>query len=151
MQALLLAIQSALRSGLSDIRSGDIFITPHVNFVPPGVKAPAIGIKDGPGRVSELGGSMQETTLQVKLVIWVDFPAGEEMIIGKGTMKGVLDRTTEVHAVLGQNLLSIDGMISARPVAETESEMFSDGKGRGLDRKIITYEYEKEETLWGTS
>lgn len=150
MKTLLTTIQTRLRAQLTDIRDGDIFIAPHINFLPGGVKAPAIGIKDGAVTVVELGGAMQETHLRVHMVVWVGLPAGEDMIIGRTGQKGVLDRAADLHGALGQHLLGIDGMISAGPIDEAESELFGDGKGRSLIRKIITYAYEKEEPLWGT-
>lgn len=150
MKTLLLAIQTALRAGLTDIREADIFITPHVNYLPPGVKAPAIGIKDGVVRVFEHPGESQETRIQVSLAVWVEFFAGEESILGRTDRDGVLDICADVHGVLAGNTLGVPGVIWARPLSETESEMFGDGS-RGLTRKIITYEYEKEETLWGSN
>ena len=149
MKTLLLAIQAALRAEMAGVREADIYITPHENYIPPGVKAPAIGIKDGAVRVMEKAGMSQETRIQVSFVVWVEFFQGEESIIGRANQDGVLDICSDLHGVLAGDTLGVTGVIWARPVSETASEMFGDGS-RGLQRKIITYEYEREENLWGS-
>lgn len=147
MKTLLTAIKARLQTDLTYIRDGDIFITPNLNIVPAGSRPPCIGLKDGPIRRVELAGSMMGYIMSVKIAIFVQLLKPEAAIIGDAatSKKGVLEITDDVHESLDENLLSISGMQSAVAAPnEPESDYFGDEKD-GISRKILTYEYEKEE------
>lgn len=149
MKTLVQAIQTALRSGIDYIRDADIVIVPHINFLPNEVRLPAIGIKDGPVRRTELAGGMMRYAMQVKIAAWVQLMKEEAAIIGDIAgegRKGVLDTATDIHAILDENLLSISGMTKAVSAAnEPESEMILDAGKPVMQRKVLIYDYEKEE------
>ena len=147
MKALLTAIQTQLQTDLTYIRDSDIYVTPHINFIPPGVSLPCVGIKDGSVVRSELSGGMWEAKLKVRLVVYVQLAKPEATIIGDTatSKKGVLEIVDDIHASLDENLLGITGIIAAFSPSESESEMFGD-ENENLQRKITDYEYEKEET-----
>lgn len=146
MRALLNTIKQTLQSGLSDIRDVDIYITPDINYIPGSVRVPCIGIKDGSIRRTEIPCGMFEKTLHADIVIYVQILKDEAGIVGiEATgQKGILEIADDVHEILDENLLSIDGMIAAYSPFEEPLEMFGDKRNAVL-RKVITYEYVKEE------
>ena len=146
MKELLLAIQAQLRTDLTYVRSGDIYITPHLNYIPSHVRAPCIGIKDGGiTRREELFG-MWELTMAISIVVYVQLLKDEASIIGDAAadQKGVLDIIDDINASLDENLLDIDGMQAAYSPSEGASEMFGNEEA-GLQSKVINFEYIKEE------
>jgi hypothetical protein len=146
MKELLEKIQGQMRSDLSYIRPKNIYITPHVNFIPANVRPPCIGIKDGAITRTELPGEMWEVTMHVTLAVYVQLRKDEASIMGDQATanKGVLEIAEDIHESLDENLVGISGMQSAFSPSETESEMFGD-ETDALQRKLITYEYVKEE------
>ena len=143
MKTLLQAVKAELWTRMSGLRAIDIFITPHTNLIPAGTQFPAIGIKDGSIKRTELmGGDSLDKEMKVILIPYVKVYPGEKSIIGSGVFKGVLDVVGDIHEVLDDNLLGIEGMDAAFCGDENESEMFGNPED-GLQRKIITYTYEK--------
>jgi hypothetical protein len=148
MHELILAIQQQLRSSLTYIREANIYVAPHIGYIPDTVNPPCIGIKDGSISRVETMGEMLNVTLRVSLVVYVRLLKSGAGVMGDSSInqKGVLEIAQDIHAALDENLLSIDGMQAAMVVTpEPESELFGDEVNL-LQRKIITYEYEKEET-----
>lgn len=146
MKELIEKAKAALQDKLEYVRERDIIETPSINFVPPGVKPPCVCIKDGPIKTEELAGGMMRWTMQIKLVVYVlILKKGASLMGDAGTgKKGVLEMAADVHAILDENLLGISGMTKAATVKnEPESEYFGDEKD-GVQRKVLTYEYEKE-------
>lgn len=145
MKTILLAIQEKLRSDLSYIRDGDIYISPHENYIPGSVRPPCIGIKDGRIVRKELASGMMETTAQVILAIYVMLAKEEAGIVGDEAsgQKGILEIAADIHTALDENLLAISGMIEAFSPAESPATLF--GTGPYLEQKLITYEYVMEE------
>lgn len=144
MQALLLAVKAALQAGISEVRDGDVFITPSENFIPAGVKsALAIGVKDGPVTRRDLTCGLVEKTMQVRVAAFVRLQKPEAAVIGDNSTSslGVLAAINAIEALLTDNLLAISGMIFARPVQESASEMFVGEAGVAWQQKIITYNY----------
>ena len=148
MKALLTAIQTQLRTSLTYIRDSDIYITPHENYIPGQVRPPCVGIKDGVIDRRELAGGMMEYILNVAIVIMVQLSKDDANIVGDTAAgkKGVLQIADDVHAALDENLLNITGMQEAvSNPTEAGSELFGDEK-EALQRKVINYQYVKEET-----
>ncbi|MBA3009472.1 MAG: hypothetical protein KKF12_17630 [Proteobacteria bacterium] len=143
MKTLLENAQAAIREKLAYIRPVDVFITPHENFIPRGTQFPAIGIKDGNIKsVTLMGGDSSDQTLAVKYIPFVKMYSGEKSIMGDGSTKGILDVTQDLHTALRDNFLDIPEMEDVTCEDEKESESFGQ-PGDGLQRKIITYKYEK--------
>ena len=145
MKSLLTAIKTQLQTELSDVRDADIFIAPHINFIPAAVRMPCVGIKDGTiVRQEQIGGYIAET-YQVQLAVYVNSRKDEAAIMGDESVdqKGVLDMVAEVHSALHQQLMNLSGVISAFCSTEQASEMFGDDTATVV-RKIIIYQYEKE-------
>ena len=146
MKTLVQAIQTQLRNDLNYVRDSDVFVTEDEALIPETCKFPAVGIKDGPVTRIELAGGMWEVALTVRLIAWVQLHKTEAAIIGDAAAgkKGVLEIAADVHSSLDENLLSIDGLQSAFSPSETESQFVGDEE-LVLQRKIITYQYTKEE------
>ena len=143
MKKLLQAVKAELGTRMTGMRAIDIFITPHTNLIPAGTQFPAIGIKDGSIKRAELmGGDSLDKEMVVTLIPYVKIYPGEKSIIGSGVFKGILDIVEDIHEVLDDNFLGIDGMEAAFCGDEKGSEMFGNPED-GLQRKIITYTYEK--------
>ncbi len=146
MKDLLLAIKTALQDGISYVQDNDIYIAKHENIIPPATKFPCIGIKDGAINRVELIDGMMEYKLQVKIIIYVRIMQSEASIVGNAAgEKGVLDIADDIHTILDENRLGPSNIIFGWSAGETESEWFGD-ETSSLQRKITTYEYEKEET-----
>lgn len=147
MRELIQAIQAELRAEISYIRDGDIYIAADTGYLPDHVLQPCLGIKDGEATRVELAGGMWEVTLTVELIIFVQLHKEEAGVVGDSASgrKGVLEIAADIHAALDENLLGITGMISAFSPSESESRLFVDEDGGGLQQKIITYQYVKEE------
>lgn len=146
MQSLLTAIKAQLQTDLTAVRDGDVFITPHADYVPRGVRPPCVGLKDGAVRRIELAGGMLEVRRQVQVVVFASLAKPEASVMGDAASGalGVLELVAAVHASLDENLLDIGGMVSAFAPAESPSEAM-DGEYGPLQRKIVTYEYIGEE------
>ena len=143
MQTLLAAIKTALQAGITQARDGDVFITPSLNFLPAGVKSPAIGIKDGAVTRKDQTCGVVEKTMQVQVAVFIQLQKPEAAVMGDASTSslGVLAAIDAIEAVLTGNLLAISGMIDARPVAESASELFVNDAGAGWQTKNITYNY----------
>jgi hypothetical protein len=125
------------------VRDVDIFITPHTNLIPGGTHFPAIGIKDGVVKRHELaGGDLLDKDLYVSLIPYVKMYPEEQSIIGGSGFKGVLEIVEDLHVILDDNFLGLEGMESAFCDDEKQSEMFGKPED-GLQRKIIIYKYER--------
>ena len=143
MKALLQKIKETLQENLDYVRDKDIYITPHINLVPPASKYPCIGLKDGRVTRKELAGDMLEITMQVHIVPYVRLIKEDETgIQGTAVKKGILDMVQDIHDVLDDNLILPEIQAAFCP-AERESELFNDGK-IVLTRKVLIYEYVKE-------
>lgn len=146
LKELLTAIKAQLQTDLTYIRDLDIYVTPHANYIPNATRLPCVGIKDGGISRNELPGGMWGVTLTVKLVVYVQLAKEEASIMGDtaSSKKGVLDIVDDIHTTLDENLLDITDMQEAFSSAESESEMFGDDED-AVQRKIVTYQYVKEE------
>jgi hypothetical protein len=143
------AIQGRLQTDITYVRNKDIFITPDDDYVPNEVAYPAIGIKDGPIRKTELMNDQMGYERIVRINLWVDLAKGQASIIGDSAgsgRKGILDMADDVNASLDENTLSLADVISARcENPEPEAELFGEANGtRLLVRKKLTIVYESE-------
>lgn len=150
MKELLLAIQTQLRTDLTYIRDRDIYIAPHINYIPASVRPPCVGIKDGKPTRVEGAASTWEVTLPVIIAVYVQLAKEEANIIGDASTnkKGVLEIAEDVMSSLDENLLSITGMEAAICLEDNESELFGDEK-ESMQRKILPFQYIKTETRPG--
>lgn len=144
MKALLKAVQAALRAGMSEIRAGDVFITPHEAFLPKGMSMPCLGIKDGGVSRRELTGGAVGEVLEVVVIVFTSLRKDHEaVILGDSKEKGVLDLADEVRGILDRNLLGLPGMEYAWCAQDQASEMFED-ESRAIQRKLLAFQYERE-------
>lgn len=148
MKALLTAIKSQLQTDLTYVRDQDVVVVEDEYLIPKAVKSHAVGLKDGPVIRKELAGGMMEYTTTVKIILYVQLFKPEAVIMGDGSLKGILDVEADVHESLDENLLGITGMQSAVALPnQPESELFADEEsGMAWQRKVVPYEYIKEET-----
>lgn len=146
MKSLLSAIQTRLRAQLTYIRDGDIYITPHENYIPHHVRPPCVGIKDGDIDRSELVGECVASRMTVSLIVFVQLPKDEASIMGDSStgQKGVLDAADDIVTALDGELLDVSGLQAAFCDSSKASELFGDER-ETLQRKIIRCQYEKEE------
>lgn len=141
MKELLAAIKAALES-IDDVT---VFVTPHENFLPHKTRMPAIGIKDGTIKRREGVSLTMESTMEVKLIAWVGLAKDEASILGdiSSSQMGIIDLSNAIHTVLDDNLLGLDGVISAFSTVEAGADMVGDNR-ETLVNKVITYNYEKQ-------
>ena len=141
MDILLKAIQQELRTGLATVRDRDIYITPHLGFVPPGVKQPCVGIKDG--KVTHRYGMAESKgyTLVVHFAILIDPKKKESSIVGEGD--GILALQKKCVDLLEFNNLGVSGLSGAAVVADLETEYFESKTESNLLRKRFSLQYEK--------
>jgi hypothetical protein len=147
MKALLNAMKTALQQGLTYVRADDVFITSALEFLPDGMMPPGIGLKDGTIVRRELISGMLEITLQVQIGVFVQVFKDEASLMGDAAshQKGLLEIVPDLHAILDENMLGIFGMQAAFSPSESGSEPVGNDTDL-FQRKIITYEYVKEET-----
>lgn len=145
MKTLLSAIKTQLQTSLKDVRAADVFIVPHINYLPGAARMPCVALKDGRITRSELTGGAIAETMWVAMAVYVNLRKEEASIMGdlSAGQKGVLELVSDIHTVLHQNMLAIPGMISAFCQDEQEAEMFGDDTAV-VERKIINYQYDKE-------
>lgn len=136
MKDLLLAIQTSLRE-IEGPRDGDVFLSPDKDLIPETAKFPCIGIKDGRVDRSDLMGDVTELGLPVEIIVY------EKLIKNDQAILSVFDLTAEIHRKLKENHLG-DYIKSVSPGKETSIQLMYKKKGLIL-RKIISYDYEREE------
>ena len=151
MQELLTAIKTHLQgdADLSYIADADITITPDIDIIPIDMDFPGLAIKDGPIRRIVHTNLKWEVHLTVLIVIWQLQKLSDISVMGQADPKiyGVLEIADALHVSLNEQLLGITGMEMAFPGEfETESETIGFEESKlVLQRKIVTYEYQKTE------
>lgn len=135
MIEILQAVKAQLRQ-VADVRDRDIFITPHIGFIPQGTKRPCIGIKDGKVEREYLSGSTVDISFAVRLAIFCDLGKREESVVD---ILALRDRCLEL---LDGNFLGIAGMHRVRVFEDLESELFFVKNASEMQRKIIGLRYE---------
>lgn len=144
MRQLLKAIKSALKARLNYLADSEIFFAIHEDVLPVHIQRLGLGIKDGPIIRKEKAGGLLEITMSVKLALWSGRIDEDDRLLGSNSSRGILEFAEDVHEILDENLLGIEGMEEAFSPAETESGPYGN-KTRTMQRKIITYQYVKEE------
>jgi hypothetical protein len=140
MKALLEAIKTELNTNLTGLR--DIQVVPDEVILPPGVRFPFIGLKDGPIEREEGMSETLREVLTVSVIAYVEILKNEASIIGDGDNKGVLELVSDIHEVLDENLLSLTGMERAFCRREEASETLVSGENSYVQKKTCVYEYE---------
>ena len=146
MKILIAAIKAALQTGLSGtVRPADIYITPHVNYIPRSVRMPCVAIADGGSDRAELLGGAVSVTAKITVVIYVDLAKEEAVIMGDAAtgQKGLLDMADAVCSILDGDTLGVAGVLWAQCHAESASELFGDETAM-VCRKILDYDYTME-------
>lgn len=148
MKALLAAIKTKLQTDLTYIRNGDIYITPHENYIPQHVRPPCVGIKDNGMTRSEAAFGTIESLIKVRLVVFVALAKDEASVMGDSitSKKGTLDIIADIRDSLEYDLLSISGMINATSPGESASELFGDER-ESLQKQSIDFDYIKHEAM----
>jgi hypothetical protein len=149
MEELLTAIKTHLRAdaNLSYIDDANIIITPDIDMIPITIDFPCLAIKDGPIRRIVHTNIKWEVRLTVLIVVLQLLKSGDTSVMGQVDPKiyGVLEIADAIHVSLNEQLLGITGMEMAFPgELETESETIG-YEDLVLQRKIVTYEYQKTE------
>lgn len=150
MKELLTAVKNHLQSDgdLSYITDTNIVITPDLDMVPVSLEFPGLLIKDGNIQRIVHTNIKWEVRMTVLIAILQQLKSGDVSIMGQTSPKvyGVLDMADDLHTSLNENLLNITGMESAFPgEVETETETIGYASDLVLQRKIISYEYQKEQ------
>ena len=143
MDSVLSAIKTEWQASVTLVADGDIFITPHLDYIPNGVSLPCIGIKDGAIQNVELIGECTEHHGTVLIAAWVPMANDELSIVGSATIAGLIDICEEIESALDQNLLNISGLQSLFCESSAPSELIGDER-QYLQRKIVTVTYEQE-------
>lgn len=146
MRELILAVKSALQVGMADdVRPVDIYLTPHINYIPRSVKMPCIAVADAGSTRQELVGGAIRTVYRLQIVVYCDLKKEEAVLVGDEASgkAGLLDLTESVHEVLHGNTLGISSVGWASCRQESAIELFGDETAM-VCRKILHYEYEME-------
>ena len=141
MIEILRAIKTELWK-LTEVRDRDVFITPHIGFIPQGTKRPCIGIKDGKVEREYLPGKKVDILFTVRLALFCDLGKKESFILGAPGAQGILALRDECVLRLDGNFLNITGMQRVRVIEDPESELFLVKNGTEMQRKIIGLRYE---------
>lgn len=146
MKDLLAAIKLELQNvvALDYVRDSDVFVAEHETILPPQLRFPAIGIKDGPITYKIATRDQENDTLLVKIVAYVQLQKPEAVIMGDAVvgLKGVLGMMADIRTTLKGNRFG--GLVdSAWPEAETESEPLVGDEGLVIQMKILTMHYER--------
>lgn len=145
MKALLLTLVDELKA-MGDF--GDrVFITEAQELVPPELKTPAAGIKDGDLDSEDLTAGCQRETLEAHVFVYAEARRPGQALLGNTSANkaGVLDLADAVRQRLHGNLLGLeaDGIISAR-VKEVGESISWEEKARIMTSKYLTLVYERE-------
>ena len=142
MKSILTALKTELSTNIPWLK--DIAVVADEMMVPPGVRLPFIGLKDGP---IERGEGFSETLterLTVYVILYQQILKDEATVMGDGDKPGILELATDVHEVLNENFLALAGIDRAFCSDEEESHVVerADG-GNVMQRKKLTYIYER--------
>ena len=146
MKILLAAVKSALQAGLSGtVRPSDVYITPHVNYIPRSVRMPCVAIAGNGAERTELIGGAHATMAKVMVVVYVDLAKEEAVIMGDAAtgQKGLLDLADAVCSILDGNTLGVANVLWAQCHTESASELFGNETAM-VCRKILDYDYTME-------
>jgi hypothetical protein len=142
MKSILTALKTECETNLSWCR--DITIIADEVLIPEGVRFPFIGLKDGPIAREEGFSETLTERLTVYIVLYQQILKREASVMGDGDKPGILDMASDVHAVLNENLLGLDGMERAFCPEEGAGELLLSPEGnRFVQKKRITYVYER--------
>lgn len=141
MKKLLLNIRSHLRDTVSDTRDRDIYIASHIDYLPPQVKFPCIGLKDGAVDPS-YGAGCLEREMIVYVVLYTSLKKFECNLVGDDSANkiGVLDLSDKVRDLL--TVFVPDDCQGVECTKESPSELFTDGESSFIQQKILTFKYD---------
>jgi len=151
LKELLTAVRTHLRDDvdLSYIADSNIIITPDIDIIPFTINFPALAIKDGAVRRIGLTNLEWEVHYTVYICILQLLKPSDISVMGQDSPRthGVLEISDDLHESLNEELLDITGMETAFPgELESQSETIGYDEDLVLQRKIISYEYQKTET-----
>jgi len=148
MKSLIMAIKTALQgAAIAGLRSGDVYISPTVNYMPETIQALGIAIVPGPeSRVEKLGG-LFEVTRSVRIALFSSMLKPDASVIGDARNPGILDAAESVDDVLHDNFLGLFAIESAfcRSISEPVVFGAKEQYGRFIVRVVMDYQYESEE------
>jgi len=152
LKTLLVSVRDALRNDatLDFIPDQDIVITPDLDLIPVSMNFPGLLIKDGDVRRTPLTNRKFDLKESVMIAILIELEEGDISVIGQDTPKiyGVTEIAKLLHQSLTNNMLGIAGMETAWPGDELESETIGhDNTDLVLQRKIVSFEYQRQETI----
>jgi len=99
LKTLLQKIQTELRSGVTAVRDRDVVLIPHPEILPESIRFPAIGIKDGKIKRTDLLGGCVEKNMPITVFPFVRMLKDEEPIIA------LLTIADAITTALADNLL----------------------------------------------
>ena len=142
MKTLLLNIRTYLRDTVNCVRnnSKDIYIAPHIDFLPAHVKFPCIGIKDGDVDPS-FGAGCIDRDLIVYVSLYTNLYKFESNLIGDDSANkiGILDFSDRVRDLL--NVYIPTNCQAVECIKESGSELLTDGENSFIQQKILTFKY----------
>lgn len=146
MEALLLALQAEIRSW-SEF-GGRVFVTEAQDYVPPALRTPACGLRDGDLAREDLTDDGGLETLVVHLYAYSDSRAPGEALLGNPATSrlGVVALLDLAAERLRGNLLGLEaqGLILARPGGQKASISWEE-PGRVMTSRALTLTYQREE------
>ncbi len=145
MRDLLLALRDELMTW--EEFGGRVFITEAQDYIPPSMRTPACGLRDGRQAREDLTDDAGLETLAVHLYVYSDSHAPGEALLGNPTTgrPGVLELLQTVAERLRGNLLGLEaqGLVQARPGA-LEASISWEEPARVMTSKALNLTYERE-------
>lgn len=139
------AVVTALKADLQAaeiVLPRSVFITPHNTFAPSGTPYPAIGIKDGGSKESDLPGGYVNLIFNVDLTSWLYLTfTGDELMLGESGMFNFLKMVQD--RVVG-NKLGIKAIHRARIIKNNPTRLFPRENENWMVIKTTTVEYDIE-------
>ena len=134
MQQLLSDVVALLDAALDGVA---VYPTPHVGYIPPAIKLPAVGVHDGPELREELPGEGLEARLSLELACYAHAHSPER------GHPALLALAGQVRAAL-EGRPGLERVEWAACPKGAGTELFSPERGPFVLRKIITITFDME-------
>ena len=138
MREFLEAVRTHLRASLDGFRDSDIYVAPHVDFVPAEARFPCLGIKDGRTGHEDLhDGTGRRISLEVQVAVMLQIlRSPDAAIMGSGDSPGLLDICERVRTALHRAELPVQGLVECHVVEEEETALLDAG-GKNILSRVL--------------
>ena len=139
MKEILEALRPIITAGLPEIKG--VHILADADILPPAVRFPCVGLKDGESSYSEGMAETEDEKGSVLIYVYQQILKQEASVMGDSTQKGILEFIITLRLLLNFNHL--DGLVHHAYCPDTfASETMFAGENVFVQRKGIRYIYE---------